>query len=58
MGEWTQIDHNDLRNAVNLLQGVIDRHRRDISAPAMSCLCEAKHDIDIAEKYLGGDPAA
>jgi len=50
--------HNDLRAAYALIQGVLSRERIRMNNTAIECLCDVKRIIDIAEKYMGGDPTA
>lgn len=47
-------DHNELSHAASLIAGVMDRHDKDITLPALSALCQAVQDIRLAERYMGG----
>jgi hypothetical protein len=47
-------DHDDLAAAASLVNGVIDRHRKDMVLPALSAFTQALLDIRLGEHYLGG----
>jgi hypothetical protein len=49
-------DHDDLAQAAVLINGVMNRHTKDIILQAMSLLCQAVQDLRVAELYMGGEP--
>lgn len=62
---YTQQDHDALALAHDLMawtseliNGVLDRNPMSINTQTVSLLCEAIHDVDIADRYMGWQPSA
>jgi hypothetical protein len=46
-------DHEDLLRAAELVNGVVDRHGRDVAGPALTAACAAIQEVRLLERYLG-----
>lgn len=45
-------DHLALQQAAQLVNEVIERNRPALTMKALAFLCDAIHDMDMAEKYM------
>lgn len=48
----TDVDRNEFRQAIQLIQSIVSRHSADATAPLLVALQLAVHDIEVVQKYL------
>jgi hypothetical protein len=48
----TDVDREEFQRAIQLIQSIVSRHSAEVTAPLLTALQVAVHDIDVVQKYL------
>lgn len=48
----TDVDREEFEQAIHIIQSIVSRHTTDVTAPLLTALQLAIHDITVVQKYL------